>query len=97
MRVLSRPVLTEFAVAHPAAQGPLDTWYSLARKGRFQNFADLKATFGSADQVKHYVVFNLGGNKYRLIVTVSYATAARDGIFWIAHVFTHKQYDGWKP
>lgn len=97
MRVLSRPALNAFAGAHPTAQGPLDTWYALARKGRFQNFAQVKATFGSADQVGGYVVFNIGGNKFRLIVTVKYATQAHDGIFWIAHVFTHTQYDNWTP
>ena len=68
-----------------------------ARKGSFQTFAQLRATFGSADQVGGLVVFDIGGNKYRLIVSVSYATASADGIFWIKQVLTHRQYDSWKP
>ncbi|SMB85498.1 mRNA-degrading endonuclease (mRNA interferase) HigB, toxic component of the HigAB toxin-antitoxin module [Deinococcus hopiensis KR-140] len=104
MRVISWSTLRAFAAAHPDAQNPLNTWHNLAKKGTYRNFAELKATFASADQVKGHdlVVFNIGGNKYRLIVNVTYAQVTEagqmlDGIFWIKHVFTHKQYDDWKP
>jgi len=101
MRVISRPILRAFGNAHPDALRPLDTWHNLALKGTFRNFAELKATFGSADQVSGLVVFDIGGNKYRLIVDVTYAREKEGrtltGTFWIKHVFTHRQYDDWKP
>jgi mRNA interferase HigB len=46
-------------------------------------------TYGSADRVEKYVVFNVGGNKYRLIAIVSYPK----GKVYIQHVLTHKEYD----
>jgi len=56
---------------------------------KFENFIDLKRLFGSADYVKPYVVFNIGGNKYRLIGLVDYEL----GMVSIEHVLTHAEYD----
>ncbi len=50
---------------------------------------------GSADWVEGYVVFNIGGNKYRLIVSPNFGPRFRT--FFIKHVFTHRQYNGWTP
>ena len=55
----------------------------------FNHFVELKKTFGSADQVKPYTVFNISGNKYRLIAVVDYALQSVS----IECVLTHSEYD----
>ena len=94
VHIISRKKLREFSRDHPEARESLEHWYNAARKARWRNFADLRATFGSADQVGHFVVFNIGGNKYRLIARIYYA----DAVILIRHVLTHKEYDrgDWK-
>ena len=64
------------------------------RKSRFGNFSALRETFPHADQVEKLTVFNIGGNKARLIAAVHYN---RNKIY-IRHVLTHKEYDAdkWK-
>ncbi len=94
MHIISRKKLREFSEDHPEAREALDHWYNAARRANWRNFSDLRATFGSADQVGHFVVFNIGGNKYRLIVRIYF----RDAVILIRHVLTHKEYDrgDWK-
>ncbi len=55
----------------------------------FQNFVELKQGLGSADYVKPYTVFDIGGNKYRLIALIDYEL----GIISIESVLTHAEYD----
>ena len=55
----------------------------------FKHLVDLKRTFGSADQVTPHTVFNISGNKYRLIAVVNYALQSVS----IASVLTHAEYD----
>ena len=54
------------------AERYLSSWYKIAAKANWSNLASLKQTFGSADQVGHYVVFDIGNNHYRLIALVKY-------------------------
>jgi mRNA interferase HigB len=89
MRVITRKRLVEFGGIHPDARQPLAEWYSLASRGRFSSFNALKQTFGSADQVGKFTVFDIGGNKYRLIAAIHY----NRGIVYIRHVLTHAEYD----
>jgi mRNA interferase HigB len=69
-------------------------WYKLAKKAKWRTLAEVRQDCGSADQVKKFVVFNIGGNKYRLITVIHYN---RQKLF-IRHVLTHGEYDeeGWK-
>ena len=73
-------------------RGPTRRLSSQGQVGR--NFSDLRATFGNADQVEKFVVFNIGGNKYRLIAQIYY----QDAVILIRRVLTHKEYDkgDWK-
>ena len=89
MHIISRRKLREFSRDYPDAAEALDHWYNAARKAVWRNFSDLRATFGSAGQVGQVVVFNIGGNKYRLIVRIYY----KDAVILIRHVLTHKEYD----
>ena len=70
MHIISRRKLREFCKDHPDAEEALDHGYNAARKAQWRNLADLRATCGSADQVGKFVVFKIGGNKYRLIAHV---------------------------
>ncbi|MGD0959567.1 MAG: type II toxin-antitoxin system HigB family toxin [Methylomonas sp.] len=89
MHVISKKHLREFWEAHPKAETPLLTWYKLVSKTNYEGFSDLHKTFPSADMVDDYIVFNIGGNKYRLIAFIDFN---RQKIY-IRHVLTHPEYD----
>jgi len=99
MHVISRRKLVEFSKAHADAGAPLDVWYRTARKALWANLSEVKVPFPHADLVGRCVVFNVGGNKYRLIVHLAYATRSRPdkrpfkGKVFVLHVLTHKDYD----
>jgi mRNA interferase HigB len=94
MHVISRKALREFWESHPDAEGPLLRWYQIMARTDFHSFADLRATFPSADIVADLAVFNIGGNKYRLIASIHFN---RHKVY-IRHILTHREYDrgGWK-
>ena len=89
MHVITRKRLNEFAEKHPDAKSPLTRRYAIMRQSRFLNFAQLRETFPHADQVGKFTVFNIGGNKVRLIAAVHYN---RNKIY-IRHLLTHQKYD----
>lgn len=86
--------LREFAEKWPAAATPLREWYKLTRLATWRSFADVKATFGQTDRVKvrsgqTVCVFNIGGNKFRLVAFISYPK----GKVYVLRVMTHRAYD----
>jgi mRNA interferase HigB len=64
------------------------------RETEFANFPELRAVFPSADKVEDWIVFNIGGNKYRLIASIHFNRRK----VYIRHVLTHQEYDrgNWK-
>ena len=94
MHVISRKTLKAFWEKYPNSQTALTRWFKIVQKTNFNNFADLRTTFPSADLVDNLVVFNIGGNKYRLIASVHFNRSK----IYIRHVLTHKEYDkgDWK-
>ncbi|MBD2148630.1 type II toxin-antitoxin system HigB family toxin [Pseudanabaena sp. FACHB-1277] len=94
MHVISKKILRQFWEKHPDSEIPLTRWFKILDSQSFSNFASLRSVFPSADQVGDLTVFNIGGNKYRLIASVHFN---RDKIY-IRHVLTHLEYDkgGWK-
>ncbi len=103
MRILSRPILKAFAKVHPDAGSALDLWYAEVRKAHWTNFAEVRRTYPSADLYGRCTIFNIGGNKYRLIAAIHYETTGADGNVvegrvYIRNVLTHAEYDrdGWK-
>jgi mRNA interferase HigB len=95
MRIISRKALREFWDLHPDSQQPLSRWYTIVRKTDFKDFNELRMTFPSADWVGGLIVFNIGGNRYRLIAAIHF----NRGRVYIRHVLTHADYDqgAWKP
>lgn len=92
MHVITRKRLNEFADKYHDAKPSLAHWYGLMRRHRFANFVQLREVFPHADQVGKFTVFNIGGNKARLIAALHYN---RNKAF-IRHVLTHKEYDAGK-
>ena len=94
LRIVSKAALLKFANEEPEALEPLLRWFRIAKAARWISLADTKLDFPHADYVAPLTVFNVGGNKYRLIVAVSYKWQ----IVYIRHVLTHTAYDtgGWK-
>jgi mRNA interferase HigB len=75
VHVISRKKLVEFSKGHHDAGTPLDVWYRTTKKALWANLSAVKVQFPHADLVGTCVVFNIGGNKYRLITRLAYATS----------------------
>jgi mRNA interferase HigB len=93
VRVISNKRLVEFAALHPKATVLLKAWRKNLESNRFAHFADLKAAFGSVDRVGNFYVFDIGGNKVRLVAAVHFDRQ----FIYVRNVFTHAEYDRWKP
>ena len=93
MRVISKKTLRLFWEAYPAAEPPLRAWYKVTLAASWQNFAELRQTFNTADHVGDCVVFDIGGNKYRLIGRVRYTKDKIPGVVYVLTVMTHAEYD----
>ena len=89
MKLISNKMLREFAKLHPNAEQPLQDFRHLIEHGTYGSFAQLKATFASVDKVGEQFVFNIGGNKYRLIAAIAFQAQ----LVWVKAVLTHEQYD----
>ena len=89
MHIITRKRLNDFADRHPEAASALEHWYKSMKKGHFLSFADLHRIFPHADQVGKLTVFNIGGNKVRLITAIHYN---RHKVY-IRAVLTHEEYD----
>jgi mRNA interferase HigB len=89
MHVITRKRLNEFATQHPGIQNALAQWYRLVKQNEFASFVELRTIFPSADQVGKLTVFNIGGNKVRLIAAIHYNRKK----VYIRAVLTHAEYD----
>jgi mRNA interferase HigB len=89
MHVIAKPALVTFWRKHPDAENPLQAWFRIMESEIFTDFNDLRKTFASADYVDGLTVFNIGGNKYRLIAAIHYN---RHKAF-IRAVLTHTEYE----
>lgn len=92
MRVIARCNLVKFwsRPEYADAKGALQSWYDEALKADWKSPQDLKEQFRSASVCgNNRVVFNIAGNKYRLVVEMQY----RAGIVWVKFIGTHARYD----
>jgi mRNA interferase HigB len=100
MRLIKESRIREYAKTHSRAASSLQHWRDAVRAADWKSFADVKATFGSADQVTlprrrvTVTVFNVGGGAFRLITVIHY----NRGIVYIRRFLTHAQYskEDWK-
>lgn len=91
MRVIAKKTLRDFWEKHPMdAKLWLQEWYIETEAARWQTPADIKLRYKSASFIKdNRVIFNVCGNKYRLIVKINYFY----GIVYIRFIGTHAEYD----
>lgn len=90
MRVLSRKTLREFWIKHNDCEQQLKAWYEEANDAHWRTTNDIKREYPSASFLEDSrVVFNIKGNKYRLITRINY----KYGIVWIRFIGTHAEYD----
>ena len=90
MRVIAKKALQQFWEKNPSAKQPLLSWHKAAQTMKWQNMAEIKERFSSASIINATrVVFNIGGNKYRLICIVRF----NKQVIFIRFIGTHKEYD----
>jgi len=91
VRVLGEAVLARFATKHADARGPLQRFLDIAQNAQWRHYAAVKDTFRSTDRGKQTgrLIFDIGGNKYRLIASVDFA----EQLLVIEQVLTHEDYE----
>jgi mRNA interferase HigB len=92
MRIISVGTLADFwrHRAYQDSEQPLRTWVKVVKAARWSNPPSVKKTFNSPDILKDgRVVFDIGGNKYRLVVWINYAYP----VVYVRFIGTHRQYD----
>lgn len=89
MWIISIKRLRQFWAVHPRAELSLRSWFTQVTAADWSNFAELRATFRSADLVGNCIVFNISGNHYRLITRLFYASHK----VYVLRVMTHQEYD----
>ena len=90
MRLIATGTLKAFWRVHPDSQEQLKAWHRMVRSASWKTPHDVKSQFGAAGVIgDNRVVFNIAGNKYRLVVKIHYNT----GIVYVRFVGTHAEYD----
>ncbi|PSR15460.1 hypothetical protein C8255_22990 [filamentous cyanobacterium CCP3] len=89
MHIITRARLAAFWEKHPASRTSLLLWYKLTLTARWQSLVDVCRVLPTADSVGNLTVFNIGGNKYRLITLIDYTYQK----VFIRSVLTHAEYD----
>ncbi|MCC6125264.1 MAG: type II toxin-antitoxin system HigB family toxin [Pirellulales bacterium] len=94
MHVISEKKLRQFWEKWPEAETPLRAWHRVAEHAQWQSFAEVRDVYPHADRVGRCTIFNIGGNKFRLVAVIYF----NRGKLYIRHVLTHEEYDGdkWK-
>jgi len=94
MHIISRKALRQFWEKHPDSRSSLSRWHQAISKSEFISFNDLRAAFPSADKVGDWIVFNISGNKYRLIASIHF----NRGKVYVRYILTHSEYarGAWK-
>lgn len=90
MRIFARSTLQQFWEQHPDSKDSLDAWFAEALHASWRSPQEIKLRYSSADVLPdNRIVFNIKGNKYRLIVKIHYNT----GMVFIRFIGTHAEYD----
>jgi mRNA interferase HigB len=94
MRIYSKKTLDEFGKAHADVVTALNSWHQVAKSTSWKNIQDVKNSYSSADAAGRFTIFNIKGNKYRLIVSIDYERQ----VIYVKYVLTHSEYDSgrWK-
>jgi mRNA interferase HigB len=89
MHVISYRQLREFSLKHADCLEALDNWYKIANQAAWSNLIEVQTVFPKAEAVSNFTVFNIKGNRYRLIVSIDYERQ----LIYVKYVLTHAEYD----
>ena len=89
MHIITRKRIHDFVEKYPDSRSSLDTWYRIIKRTEYNSLPELKQHFPSADYVDGFTVFNISGNKYRLIAVIHFNRKK----VYIRHILTHEEYD----
>ncbi|MBK9214912.1 MAG: type II toxin-antitoxin system HigB family toxin [Chloracidobacterium sp.] len=89
MHVITRKRLNGFAARYPETNNALAAWYRLMKQSSFSSIEEIREVFPTADKVGKLTVFNIGGNKVRLVAAIHYNRKK----IYIRAVLTHAEYD----
>jgi mRNA interferase HigB len=94
MHVISRRRLREFCESHADSCEALYDWYDTASQASWQNLLEIQQTYPKAEAVSNFTVFNIKGNRYRLIADIQY----QKQLIYVKYILTHAEYDkeNWK-
>jgi mRNA interferase HigB len=90
VRIFNRATLVGFWTKHKDAEGPLRLWFSMVEQAKWSDPSELRAAFGSADfLLNNRVVFDIKGNRYRIVAQIKYAPLC---LVYIRFIGTHAEY-----
>ena len=89
MHIITRKRIKDFTRTYPDSKTSLDNWYQIVKRTNYNSLAELKQHFSSADYVDGFIVFNISGNKYRLITAIHFNRKK----VYIRGILTHMEYD----
>jgi mRNA interferase HigB len=89
MHLISVRNLRADAVRYPDAKIPIDSWYATLKKAQWHNLEDVRQVYRDAEAVGNFTIFNIKGNKYRLIVGIDYENQT----VYYKYFLTHAEYD----
>jgi mRNA interferase HigB len=94
MHIISHAKIIEAQKAHPECRNALEQWYRFTKRVHWESYSDVKSCFSSVDKIGDKFVFDIGGNKLRLITAIHFNTQK----VFVRLVLTHNQYDkgDWK-
>jgi mRNA interferase HigB len=94
MHIISYKRLRSFGERHADCRTALDSWFKVEAKASWSNLVEVQSVFPKAEAVGKFTVFNIKGNRYRLIVSINYDKQ----LIFIKYVLTHAEYDkeNWK-
>src|SRR5271156_1857118 len=89
MILIGKKLIAAFGSSYPHSRRPLAAWEGAIKQTNYRSFNELKRTFPSVDYVSHqYTIFNIGGNKYRLVSEIDYSASVVN----VKRVWTHAEY-----
>ncbi|HRE12845.1 MAG TPA: type II toxin-antitoxin system HigB family toxin [Usitatibacteraceae bacterium] len=90
MRIIALATLRDFWLRHPESETPLRAWHAIASRAQWSSPADVRQAYRTASIVSgNRIVFDIGGNRYRLVVAAHYDR----GILFVRFVGSHAEYD----
>lgn len=89
MNLIGKELTDEFSKRHANSKVALEAWIDIVERATFKTPVQLKGVFGTADYVKPHTIFDVSGNKYRIIAVINYKL----GMVFIKRVLTHAEYD----